>query len=154
MQAGDMFPDFSLLDETGDTIRMKDLIGAPLVIYFYPKDDTPGCTKEACYFRDQFEFFTDEGAKVIGISKDSPASHKKFKEKHNLPFTLLTDEGNQLRKLVGVPTNLLGLIPGRVTYIMDTKGKVVHVFNSQLDWRGHVDQAIDTLRGMKAGSDH
>jgi len=119
------------------------------VIYFYPKDDTPGCTKEACSFRDQFEVFADADAVIIGISGQSVESHRKFAEKHRLRFTLLSDEGNTLRKLFGVPTNFLGLLPGRVTYVADKTGKVISVFNSQLQSSKHVDEAIRILKGAK-----
>lgn len=152
IQINDRFPDFQLKDQDGTLINLKDQLGSPLVIYFYPKDDTPGCTKEACSFRDQYEFFTDAGAKVIGVSNDSPASHAKFREKHNLPFTLLSDDGNNLRKKVGVPKTFLGLIPGRVTYILDASGTVKQIFNSQMNFAGHVTEAIATIKKLQAGS--
>ncbi|NTU57071.1 MAG: peroxiredoxin, partial [Anaerolineales bacterium] len=102
-----------------------------LVIYFYPKDDSPGCTAQACSFRDQFEVFKDADAVIIGISGQSVESHKEFAEKHRLSFTLLSDEGDKIRKKFGVPTNLLGILPGRVTYLVDKGGKVIYIFNSQ-----------------------
>ena len=119
------------------------------MIYFYPKDDTPGCTSEACSFRDQFEVFKDAEAVIIGISGQSVASHKKFAEKHRLPFTLLSDEGDHIRKLFGVPTNLLGLLPGRVTYVADKTGKVICIFNSQMQSSKHVEEALRILRKSK-----
>lgn len=148
VQVNDTFPMFSLIDENDQSVDLRDHLGNPLVVYFYPKDDTPGCTKEACTFRDQFEHFTDAGASVIGISSDSPASHRDFKAKHNLPFSLLSDPGNKIRKQIGVPSSLLGLIPGRVTYIIDPEGKVRHIFNSQLDVVGHVNKALEVIRRM------
>jgi peroxiredoxin Q/BCP len=120
-----------------------------LVIYFYPKDDTPGCTKEACYFRDQFEVFKEEDAIIIGISGQSVESHKEFATKYKLNYTLLSDEGNEIRKLFGVPTNLFGFIPGRVTYIVNKKGKVVYTFNSQSQATKHVDEALRILKQLK-----
>ena len=120
-----------------------------LVIYFYPKDETPGCTKEACSFRDQFEVFKEADALIIGISGQSVESHKDFAEKHRLSFTLLSDEGDKIRKQFGVPTNLLGLLPGRVTYIADKTGKVIYVFNSQTQAARHVDEALRILKELK-----
>ena len=96
---GDTIPDFSLLDQNGSEFNIKDKIGKPLVIYFYPKDDTPGCIREACTFRDQFDVFNDYGAEIIGISTDSPASHLKFAKKYNLNFTLLSDQNRKVEKL-------------------------------------------------------
>ena len=120
-----------------------------LVIYFYPKDDSPGCTKEACYFRDQFEVFTQADAMIIGISGQSVESHKKFAEKYHLSFTLLSDEGNKVRKLFGVPTDMFGTLPGRVTYVADKTGTVVYVFDSQSQATKHVDEALRILKELK-----
>ncbi len=108
-----------------------------MVLYFYPKDDTRGCTAEACAFRDSYEVFTDSGADVIGISSDSPGQHAAFASKHRLPFTLLSDQGGQIRKRYGVPA-VLGLLPGRVTYVIDRQGVVRQVFNSMTNISGHV----------------
>lgn len=150
IQKGDKCPSFSLKDQHGENVNIDDLIGKEnLVIYFYPKDDSPGCTKQACSFRDSFEDFKVAGARVIGISSDDEKSHKKFAEKHDLPFTLLADSQKQVRKQFGVPTNLLGFIPGRVTYIIDKKGVVQGVFNSQLNFDKHVSEALKVLE--KAG---
>jgi len=115
-------------------------------LFFYPKDDSPGCTAQACSFRDQYEEFTEVDAEVIGISGQSVKSHKNFAEKHNLSYTLLSDNNNELRKRFGVPTNLFGLIPGRVTYIIDKQGKVVHIFNSQTQIDKHISNALEILR--------
>jgi thioredoxin-dependent peroxiredoxin len=120
-----------------------------LVIYFYPKDDSQGCTAQACSFRDQFDVFTEADAVIIGISGQSVESHKEFATKNRLNFTLLSDEGNKIRKLFGVPTNLLGLIPGRVTYIADKTGKVIYIFNSQTNATKHVDEALRILKESK-----
>jgi len=144
---GDTVPTFSLLDQNGKMIKIDAALGKPMVIYFYPKDDTPGCTKEACKFRDEFENFTDLGAMVIGISADSVESHKNFEEKYNLPFTLLADTENVVRKLFGVPNNLF-VIPGRVTYVVNNKGIVVYVFNSQLGSEKHISESLQKLKDI------
>jgi len=149
IKAGDTAPDFSLPDRTGNTVRLSDYRGKKaVVLYFYPKDDTPGCTKEACSFRDQYEVFKDAGAEVIGISSDSAESHAKFASKYNLPFVLVADKGGAVRKQYGVPATL-GLLPGRVTFVIDPQGVVRHVFNSQLQATKHVDEAAQALRAMK-----
>jgi peroxiredoxin Q/BCP len=120
-----------------------------LVIYFYPKDDSPGCTREACYFQDQFEVFKEADAAVIGISGQSSESHKKFADKYRLTFTLLSDRRNKIRKFFGVPTNAFGLLPGRVTYVIDREGTVVYIFNSQVQAERHVDEALKILKELK-----
>jgi thioredoxin-dependent peroxiredoxin len=127
-------------------VRLGDFFGKPVVLFFYPKDNTLGCTKEVCAFRDDFEEFGKLDADVIGISSDSVESHREFAEKHDLPFALLSDEGGKLRKLYGVP-NTLGLVPGRVTYIIDEQGVVRHIFSSQLGVERHVEEAIEALQG-------
>ncbi|MBK7711758.1 MAG: peroxiredoxin [Bacteroidales bacterium] len=147
IKTGDSIPAFSLPDQNGKLFDINSVIGKKnLVIYFYPKDDSPGCTKEACSFRDQFEVFKEADAVIIGISSQSVESHKEFAEKHRLSFTLLSDEGNKIRKQFGVPTNLLGLLPGRVTYIADKTGKVIFIFNSQTRAAEHVDVALRILK--------
>jgi peroxiredoxin Q/BCP len=146
IQKGDKCPSFKLTDQNGEVFNVDEVIGKDnLVIYFYPKDDSPGCTKQACSFRDAFEDFKEAGARVIGISSDDEKSHKKFAEKHNLPFTLLADSKKVVRKQFGVPTNLLGLLPGRVTYIVDKEGVVQGVFNSQLNFDKHISEALKVL---------
>ena len=138
-------PEFALDDQNGKRVALADFRGKKnVVVYFYPKDDTPGCTRESCAFRDQFSDFSDAGAEVIGISSDSVASHKKFAEKHRLPFTLLSDPGGSVRKAFGVPSSL-GVLPGRVTYVIDKKGVVRHAFNSQLNPAKHVEEALQVL---------
>jgi thioredoxin-dependent peroxiredoxin len=118
------------------------------VLFFYPKDDTPGCTKQACAFRDEYEAFGQLDAEVIGISSDSVESHKNFAEKHSLPFLLLSDEGGKVRKLYGVPTTF-GLFPGRVTYVIDAEGVVGHIFASQLGVEKHVEEAREALGSVR-----
>ena len=150
IKIGSTIPSFTLSDQNGQPFDIKSVLGKKnLVIYFYPKDDTPGCTKEACSFRDQFDVFTDADAVIIGISGQSVESHRKFAEKHKLRFTLLSDEGNTVRKLFGVPTNFLGLLPGRVTYVADKTGKVIYIFNSQMQSSKHVDEALRILKETK-----
>ena len=149
VKSGSKIPNFSLNNQDNELIHISDYIGKKsLVIYFYPKDDTPGCTAEACSFRDEYEDFKLLNAEVIGISADSPESHKNFATKHNLSFMLLSDNKNKLRKLFGVPTNLLGLLPARVTYIVDKNGVVIHIFNSQLNVKKHVSEAKKILIEM------
>ena len=132
VDVGSKAPDFKLPSQSGQMLSLNDFIGEkPVVLFFYPKDDTPGCTKQACVFRDNYEVFKKRDAEVIGISSDSIESHRGFAAKHNLPYTLLSDEDKKVRKLYGVP-NTLGLFPGRVTYIIDREGIVRHVFSSQL----------------------
>ena len=149
IQVGSEVPVFSLPDQNGNTYSLKDVLEKKkLVIYFYPKDDTPGCTKEACYFQDMFEVFKEADAEVIGISGQSVESHKKFADKNRLTFTLLSDEGNKIRKQFGVPTNFLGLLPGRVTYVVDKTGKVIYMFNSQTEVTKHIDEALRIIQEL------
>ena len=149
LKAGDKAPLFSLESQDGETVYLSGLIGKnPIVLYFYPKDNTAVCTKEACAFRDSFDEFRDiQDALVFGISSDSVESHKEFSEKHELPFTLLSDPGGRVRKLYGVPKTL-GLFPGRVTYVIDKEGVVRHIFSSQLDYRKHVQEALSALKSL------
>jgi len=148
IQVGDKVPFFKLQNQSGVEIDISKFIGKPLVIYFYPKDDSHGCTREACKFRDEHHKFSDAGIRVFGISSDSVKSHADFKAKYNLPFDLLSDTGGSVRKLFGVPDDLFGLIQGRVTYIVDNKGIVMHMFNSQLDFSRHVTESLKIL-GLK-----
>jgi len=145
IEAGQPAPDFDLPDAEGKRIRLADFRGKKaVVLYFYPKDDTPGCTKEACSFRDSYEDFQDAGAEVIGVSSDSATSHAKFAKRYKLPFTLLSDAKGEVRKKYGVPSTM-GLMPGRVTYVIDKRGVVRHVFNSQLQATRHVSEALAAL---------
>jgi thioredoxin-dependent peroxiredoxin len=147
IKEGGAIPNFKLNNQRGEQVSISDFIGKKsLVLFFYPKDDTPGCTREACSFRDHYEAFLDAGAEVIGISGQSVDSHKNFAEKHNLKYHLLSDEGNKVRKLFGVPANLFGLLPGRVTYVADKTGKVVYIFNSQMQVEKHVEEALKVLK--------
>lgn len=150
LEVGHKVPQFSLKDQFGNPFHLDSVLGKKnLVIYFYPKDDTPGCTKEACSFRDQYEVFEEADAIVIGISSQSVESHLAFAEKYQLNFVLLSDEEKKVRKLFGVPSNLFGFIPGRVTYVVNKEGKVVLMFNSQMQAEKHVDEALRILQQMK-----
>ncbi len=141
--------DFTLRSQSGEEVSLGDFVGRKraIVLFFYPKDDTPGCTKEVCSFRDDYEQFEKLEAEVIGISSDSVRSHERFVEKHGLPFGLLSDEGCEVRKIYGVP-NTLGLFPGRVTYVIDEEGVVRHVFSSQIGVTRHVEQALKALEAI------
>lgn len=149
MKIGDRIPVITALNHEGSATRIHpDELKGPIVIYFYPKDDTPGCIKEACAFRDHYETFMDAGVQVFGISADSVESHRHFKSKYNLPFTLLSDPDKSICKEFKVPTNLLGLILGRVTYVIDETGNVVHLFNSQLKAVEHVAESLKALNRL------
>ncbi len=142
IKIGDQLPSFSLPNQHGEMVSIDQYFGKPFVLYFYPKDDTPGCTAEACSFRDAYAELRNLEAEVIGVSADSPESHLSFAENYNLPFVLLSDEKNEVRKLLGVPGSMFGLLPGRVTYVVDKNGVVQHLFDSQLQAKQHVQEAI------------
>ncbi len=150
VKVGDKAPLFSLLSEEGETVNLCDLIGlSTIVLYFYPKDNTVICTKEACAFRDNFDEFRNiQDARVIGISSDSVESHKQFSSEYELPFTLLSDTEGRIRELYGVPKTL-GLLPGRVTYVIDKTGVVSHIFSSQLNYQKHIEEALSALKSLK-----
>jgi len=145
LSTGDKLPNISLLNKDETMVNIQDKIGNNLVIYFYPKDLTPGCTKEACSFRDNYERIVELGAEVIGISNDSPATHRKFTKTYRLNYQLLTDQSKKAEKAFGVERNLFGLIPGRETFIFDKNGILVKKFSSQLAATQHVDEAIKAL---------
>jgi peroxiredoxin Q/BCP len=151
VQAGDKAPDFTLPSQSGEPVRLYDRLGKGVVVlYFYPKDNTSGCTAEACGFRDSHEVFTEAGAEVIGVSSDSVDRHAAFAGKHSLPFTLLSDQGGRVRKAYGVPA-VLGVLPGRVTYVIDRDGTVRHTFNSMTNIGRHVGDALEVVRQLQAG---
>jgi peroxiredoxin Q/BCP len=146
---GDKAPDFTLPSNSGEQVTLHDRIGEhAVVLYFYPKDESSGCTAEACAFRDSYEAFTDLGAEVIGVSSDSVERHVAFAGKNSLPFTLLSDVGGKVRKLYGVPSTLV-VLPGRVTYVIDREGTVRHTFNSMLNFGGHVTEALEAVRRLQ-----
>jgi thioredoxin-dependent peroxiredoxin len=149
LKIGDKIPDFTAKDANGKDFDSQEIIGKkPLVIYFYPKDNTPGCTTQACSFRDQYEDFKDLGAEVIGISSDSITSHQKFTQQFKLPFILLSDSDKSIRKLFGVPAGLFGILPGRVTYVADKTGTIIMVFDSMMAKR-HIPKALEAIRKLQ-----
>ena len=148
LQSGDRIPSFRLKNQNGLYVSSEELLGRPLVIYFYPKDDSPGCTAEACSFRDAYEDFSELGAEVIGISEDDPETHQSFAARHRLSFLLLSDEDNAVRRSFGVQPNLFGLLPGRVTFVVDAAGIVRYRFSSQLNIYGHVKKAKAFLESL------
>jgi thioredoxin-dependent peroxiredoxin len=146
---GDTAPDFTLPSQTGESVTLSDYRGKKVVVlYFYPKDNTRGCTAEACAFRDSYEAFTDSGAEVIGVSSDSVDSHGRFSGKHSLPFVLLADKGGQVRKQYGVPNTLM-VIPGRVTFVIDREGIIRHVFSSMVNIGAHIDEALTKVKELQ-----
>ena len=149
IQIGDNCPAFSLPDSQGKQIHVNEYLGQKiLVLFFYPKDDTPGCTKEACAFRDAYADFLDLGCEVFGISSDASQSHQAFQQKHQLPYPLLSDTQKKVRQLFGVPASLFGLLPGRVTYVVGLDEKVAGIFNSQTNPVGHINEALKVARSL------
>ena len=150
LEIGDKVPNFIAKDKDGIVFESKSVVGIkPVVFYFYPKDNTPGCTAQACSFRDQYEDFTDLGAEVIGISSDSSSSHEKFAKKYRLPFKLLSDNDKKIRTLFGVKPNLFGLLPGRVTYVVDSNGIIRLVFDSVVA-TNHIPKALKMVQKIVA----
>ncbi|HEX6327851.1 MAG TPA: peroxiredoxin [Jiangellaceae bacterium] len=148
VRVGDIAPDFELPAQTGETVRLSDHRGKRVVVlYFYPKDETPGCTAEACAFRDSYEVFSEAGAEVIGISSDTVASHERFAGAHRVPFALLSDDGGWVRKSYGAKSSF-GLLPGRITYVIDLDGVVRHMFSSMTNIGGHVEGALAVVREL------
>lgn len=146
LTVGDPAPHFQAVLQDGSTFNLADMLGKKIVVlFFYPKDHTPVCTKEACAFRDSYEKFVAAGAEVIGVSSDSQASHRSFAEKHRLPFPIISDHDRALRKLFGVP-NPLGFIPGRVTYVIDRQGVIRCVFSALFASDDHVRKALEAVQ--------
>jgi peroxiredoxin Q/BCP len=149
LKVGDAAPDFALPSQTGESVSLKGLVGRKeIVLYFYPKDSTSGCTAEACAFRDNYELFKERGAEVVGVSSDSVDSHKGFASRNDLPFILLSDEDGKVRRLYGA-SSAFGLLPGRVTFIIDRRGIVRHIFSSQPSPKRHIDEALETLEKIQ-----
>src|SRR5438105_4650063 len=149
VEVGTVAPNFTLPDQTGNEVSLRDFRGQKaVVLYFYPKDNTAGCTAEACAFRDSYEVFKDAGAEVIGVSSDTADSHQGFASRYQLPFVLLSDAGGAVRKQYGIRSTL-GIIPGRVTYVIDKEGVIRHIFNSQFMAAKHVDEALQVLKSLK-----
>jgi peroxiredoxin Q/BCP len=152
LKKGNRIPNFKAKDSNGNDFDSKNLVGkSPFVLYFYPKDNTPGCTAQACSFRDQYEDFKDLGAEVIGVSSDSFDSHQKFAKQYKLPFILLSDSNKKIRKLFGVPSGMFGLVPGRVTYVADKEGVIIMVFDSMLATK-HIPKALEAVKKLTSKS--
>lgn len=144
LQLGDKLPVFELEDQRAETFSSVNVKNKAVVIYFYPKDFTPGCTAEACEFRDKYEDFKDAGAVVIGISSDDTASHAKFSKKYKLPFIMLSDSNGKVRKQFGVKSSLMGLLPGRETFVFDKSGLLIMRYNS-IKSKNHISKALKAL---------
>jgi peroxiredoxin Q/BCP len=150
IKTGSKVPVFTLQDQDGKTFDIKNVLGKKnLVIYFYVKDETPGCTAESCTFRDQYEVFQQADAMIIGISAQSVESHKEFADKYKLPFILLSDPENNVRKMFGINTGENGSRPGRVTFVIDKTGTIVYVFDSLTQPVQHVSEALNVLKKLK-----
>ncbi|MDG6994745.1 MAG: peroxiredoxin [Nitrososphaerota archaeon] len=147
LKVGDMAPLFESTTDDGSKFSLSDLIGKiNVIVYFYPKDFTMGCTKEACAFRDDWNEITSLGATVVGISSDSVETHSKFKKEQSLPFILISDSDRSIRKLYGVDSRFLA---PRTTFVIDRQGVIRSVFNSQLNISRHISQALETLHNIE-----
>jgi len=150
LSVGDKAPDFTLPSSSGEPVTLSELCGrSTVVLYFYPKDDTLGCTVEACAFRDLYEAFRDAGAEVVGVSSDSTESHERFASKHRLPMKLVSDGDKRLRALYGVRATL-GVLPGRATFVIDRKGVIRHVLVSQLRFGRHAEEALEVVKRLES----
>jgi thioredoxin-dependent peroxiredoxin len=151
LQVGDKAPEFTLPKANGESLALSDFRGrAEVVLFFYPKDNSPACTAEACSFRDRYEVFRDAGAEVIGISTDSADSHARFASRFRLPFVLLSDKEGEVRERYGV-SKTFGLFPGRTTFLIDREGVIRHVFSSQFLPTKHVTEALSVLKSLANG---
>lgn len=140
---------FELRDQNGDMIALQPLLSKQnIVLYFYPKDETPGCIREACGFRDEYESFLEVGAQVVGISADSVRSHKRFAENRKLPFILLSDPSLNVHRVYGAEPNFFGMLRARVTFVIDKEGTIRHVFDSKLNFLGHVKSSLEVLQSL------
>ncbi|MEQ8628014.1 peroxiredoxin [Ekhidna sp.] len=148
LHKGEQIPYLRLEDQDGKMVSLSDLVGNPMVIYFYPKDNTAVCTAQACGFRDHYEQFQQAGAEVIGISRDSAESHKHVTNKRNLPFLLLSDSKKEAHKAFKVPSSLFGLLPGRVTFVIDKEGKVAHTFRADFNADKHIKEALKVIKSL------
>ncbi|MEC8603962.1 MAG: peroxiredoxin [Bacteroidota bacterium] len=147
LKKGDHFPSFTLNDQNTNPFNLANVLGKEnLVVYFYPKNETFGCTMQACKFRDEFNVFRDLQCKVVGISSDSPKSHLSFIKNHKLPFTLLSDKKQKVRKELGLPSDLFGLVPGRITFVINKKGIIVEIIDSSVNMNKHIYDAIIALK--------
>lgn len=146
IKIGEKLPSFSLPDQNGNPREIQEIRSKKnLVLYFYPKDETMVCTRQACAFRDSYEIFKDHDCEVVGVSSDSPESHKQFADHHSLPFVLLSDVKGKVRKLLGVPRDIFGLLSGRYTYVINKDGKIVHIFNDHFSASKHIKEALNAL---------
>jgi thioredoxin-dependent peroxiredoxin len=155
ISSGTTAPDFTLKDESGAARSLSDYRGKPIILYFYPKDDTPGCTKEACAFRDDYSAYQEAGVDILGVSPDSPESHRKFKEKYQLPFTLLADEGHKTADSYGVwgPKKFMGKsYEGvlRTTFLIDEQGQIIKVYEN-VKPAEHSAEILEDLKNLTQG---
>ncbi len=150
IQVGDKAPDFTLVNQVGKSVSLRDFKNKQIVVvYFYPKDETSICTKEACSFRDSYKDFQELNCEVIGISSDSVESHQHFAQNHNLPFVLLSDPDSLVRNLFSVPKTAM-ILPGRVTYVIDKNGIIKFIFNSQIDGEKHMREALKIVKELQS----
>ena len=146
LKVGNKFPDFKLSDDNEEIYRLyKDGNTSFLVLYFYPKDETPGCTKQACYFKDYYDDFKEIDCEIIGISSDNETSHRSFKTNYNLPFKLLCDQDSKLRKEIQLPKDFFGLSPGRITFLLNSKNEILFIHRSSLKMKSHIKKVLDFL---------
>lgn len=151
---GSKAPDFELPSETGETVRLSDVLKErAVVLFFYPKDFTPGCTAESCAFRDRYDIFTEAGAEVLGVSRDDVAKHRDFHEKYGLSFHVLADPDGRVHRLFRIKDSIPFLLPGRETFVIDRDGVVRHHFASQIRATRHVDEALAVVRELAAERD-
>ena len=151
LKVGTPAPDFTATLDDGSEFKLSAQRGKPVVLYFYPKDETPGCTTQACSFRDNYGRVQKYGATIYGISTDSVESHEKFREHHALPFPLIADPTKEIRKAYDAET-LFGLLTARVTYVVDGEGIVRHAFRSDFRPGSHIDQIIEALQSLQPSS--
>lgn len=154
MEVNSICPSFTLKNQYNEDVNLEDLLGQHIIVlFFYPKDNTAGCTKEACSFRDAHEEFLSVNCTIIGISGDSVSSHKEFASKHHLPYTILSDPEHTVRKLFKVPSHIFGLIPGRVTYVIGKDKKIKGVYNALMDPVGHITHAMNLVKELSASTE-
>lgn len=142
------FPEFSLHDDQDNIVTKNNILGQWAVIFFYPKDESPGCTLQSCSFRDRYELFREEGILLYGVSSDSTSSHRRFKKRYNLQYPLLSDDGNELAKLLKLKRNF-GLLNARVTFVINSEGYIVYSHTSQIGVTGHVNKALKAIKSIK-----
>lgn len=146
LAVGAKAPDLAGRDAAGQVVRLSQLNGKLAVVYFYPKDETPGCTKEACAFRDSYARFAANNVVIFGVSRDSEASHLKFRKEHELPFVLVADESGAVQHAYGVPTRYL-VLAARMTFLVDAKGRIAHVW-PDVDPALHADQVLAAVKAL------